>query len=720
MKFWHLSTLLVFCGCTTDTGVELRTWKLTSQGSTMSVTVPAHLSVAPEEHTYRLETVAQTTESSQRCLLLPWLQAEIEVRFDNLPIKASNTELTTTAYRARGPHLLCASQLSPGSHKIELLVHHTWTQSSWLEGTPRILSQEAAVREWQWRDMLTFWTFATASIGNLGVGLTYALMFFMARRRRDFGWFAIQALGSLSYPLFVAGFTRALGPIDQPILASVLTVGTVSSVYFTHEVFKLGRVSRVFLVLLAITVLFSILFSSPFEHAAFVVGTFSIGVVVVYQIVRLTRLSLKRSMNAMVFLSAWVLLGCLTITDQCVWLGLAPWAEGLRLGGVGLVGFMSLQVIGLSREFLNTLGMAEEKAALLQKQQVEVQRLNTELKFQIAQRSKELADALGKLGEVEGHLLEGALVGTRYRVNGFIGAGAMGRVYNVTRTTDEVHFALKVMSEVQTGSSAVRFAREAQILSSVSHENIVSVVDAGVDERGLLFLVLELVIGTSLDQCRPLHADVSFGLEVVRQVAAGLAGLHESRIVHRDLKPGNILVANSPSGVKVKLTDFGISTVLSNPSSQATPTGHDSWLGSLGGSLAGNLTQTGTVLGTPSYIAPELAGTGSTNAGPSSDVFSMGIIAYELLTGRRPWEEPPIVLKLKGLASAPLDLGEACPSLPLEVAHILMRALSWDPLHRPSAAEVAHIIVPQQVMLPDGIAVRSDQAQVDQTPSLQS
>jgi hypothetical protein len=544
-------------------------------------------------------------------------------------------------------------------------------------------------------------------------------MFFLARRRRDFGWFSIQALGALLYPLFATGLTQPLGPVDIGIMGSALTAACISSVYFTHEVFNLGQVHKAFPIILMASVLSTIVFHSPFEAVPRTLGTVgSVELVVVYQLVRLGRLSLKRSMNAFVFLCAWVLLGCLAFIDLHVFAGLAPWAGGVRLAGVGLTLFVVMQVVGLSREFLTTLVVAERKATLLEKQQVEVQRLNSELKFQIAERSKALAEALCRLGESKGHLDAGVVVGSRYRVNGFIGAGAMGRVYKVTRVTDELQFALKVMSDTQTGSSAVRFVREAQILCNANHENVVGVIDAGIDERGLLFLVLELVNGLSLDEGQRFHEDPALALEVIRQVAQGLASLHGSNIVHRDLKPGNILIATSPNGIRVKLTDFGISTHLSSPASDATPKASTSWLGLLGGSQDGSLTQTGTVLGTPAFIAPELAGTGSAAAEPSSDIFSLGVIAYELLTGKRPWEEPAIILKLKGQGPTPVDLAVACPELPLSVAQSLMRAISWEPHHRPTADEIALLIAPKKVMLPERIISVNDQTRKDRATPL--
>jgi len=691
-------------GCSVEPGIELNRWSLTSGQESVEVQVPAHLPVTPEVQTYRLTTVVQTTDAAQRCLLLPWLLAETEARFDDVTVP-SFTGAARPTYRAQGPHLFCASQLTPGSHEISLEVRHTWTQSNWLEGTPRLVTQEAGQRELGWRTRLTFWTYVSAASSTCGVSLTYALMFFLARRRRDFGWFAMQAGGACIYPLFTAGFTQGVGTLDYSLMASTLTVACISSVYFTHEVFKLGPVPKLFPLLLTASILGACFFSSPFEGIAASGGAVvSVEVVVVYQLVQLTKLSLKRSMNAALFLCAWVLLGAFAFIDLNVFLGLAPWAGGLRLAGIGLTIFALLQVVGLSREFLNTLIASETRATVLEAQQLEMQRLNTELKFQIAQRSKALAAALSKLGAAAGTLEHGAVVDSRYRVNGFIGAGAMGRVYNVTRVTDEHEFAMKVMSDAQTGSGAIRFVREAEILCNLTHENVVGVVDAGVDERGLLFLVLELVSGFSLEE-RERLVDTGFGLEVIRQVAEGLAGLHAANIIHRDLKPGNILLAREANGVRVKLTDFGISSFGTDAPANPKPETGDSWLSQLGGAADDKLTQAGTVLGTPAYIAPEVSVSASAGKQAAADVFSLGVIACELLTGKRPWEEPAIVLKLKGIAPPTFDLAVACPSLTVEVAQVLTRALSWEASQRPTAAEIAARITPRRVEMPPRVAV---------------
>lgn len=709
MKHALLLAFGSFLGCSVEPGIELSRWSLTSGGASVEVPVPAHLPVTPEVQTYRLTTVVRTTDAAQRCLLLPWLAAETEARFDDAPVP-SFTGAARPTYRTRGPHLFCASQLTPGIHQLVLEVRHTWTQSSWLEGTPRLVSQEAGEREMGWRIRLTFWMSVIAAVCTCGVSVVYALMFFLARRRRDFGWFAMQAGGAFIYPLFATGFTQGLGTLDYRLMTSALTVACVSSIYFTHEVFTLGPVPKPFPILLAASILTAFLFSAPFEGVAGVVVTVvSVELVVVYQLVRLTKLSLKRSMNARVFLVAWVLLGAFAFIDLNVFVGLAPWAGGIRLAGIGLTLFAVLQVVGLSREFLQTLSASETRATLLETQKLEVQRLNTELKFQIAQRSKALAAALSKLSG-GGALEHGAVVDSRYRVNGFIGAGAMGRVYNVTRVTDEHQFAMKVMSDAQTGTGAIRFAREAELLCKLTHKNVVGVIDAGVDERGLLFLVLELVTGFSLDERDRAHLDTTFGLEVVRQVAEGLSSLHAANIIHRDLKPGNILLADETDGVRVKLTDFGISIFAPDAAPAApNPESGDSWLSQLGGATADDkLTQTGTVLGTPAYIAPEAAGRSTAGPQAAADVFSLGVIACELLTGKRPWEEPALILKLRGIDPGTFEFAVACPSLPAQVAQVLTRALSWEPSQRPTAAEIAAAITPRRVEMPARVAASND------------
>lgn len=184
-----------------------------------------------------------------------------------------------------------------------------------------------------------------------------------------------------------------------------------------------------------------------------------------------------------------------------------------------------------------------EKFRQLQESHANVKSLNEELLRQIEQRSRRLLEAL--LGServpvpTTTALATGSTLGEVYRVVRNIGQGAMGAVYEVERTTDQKRLAAKVLSGDGDRTSLVRFAREAQLLAKLSHPNLIRIVDVDVSISGTLYLVMELVRGTTLRHQRPRYGDAPWALLILRQVAVALAAVHERGIVHRDLKPAN-------------------------------------------------------------------------------------------------------------------------------------------------------------------------------------
>jgi eukaryotic-like serine/threonine-protein kinase len=242
----------------------------------------------------------------------------------------------------------------------------------------------------------------------------------------------------------------------------------------------------------------------------------------------------------------------------------------------------------------------------------------------------------------------------------------------------------------------------------------------------MLYIVMELVSGASLRQLDARTGDVPWIVCVLRQVAEALGALHAQSIVHRDLKPENILVVSAPGALPmVKLADFGISIVVDEarknpPSAMALPEasaigaghatrelGHAETMtqtASLGAPLASadasqrgqdrrepRLTETGVLVGTPYYMAPELI-YGSRSAQPPSDIFSLGIIAFELFVGAMPFSSPPLLLG--GAAQAlPVPPGlRQCPGLSPELAALFEGCLDIDPAKRPPATEIAQLL----------------------------
>ena len=250
-------------------------------------------------------------------------------------------------------------------------------------------------------------------------------------------------------------------------------------------------------------------------------------------------------------------------------------------------------------------------------------------------------------------LTVGATIG-HYRIEGVLGQGGMGVVYRATDTNLGRPVAIKVLSsEVADADARRRFQREAQAASSLNHPAILTVHDAG-EAEGQQYLVTELVDGGTLHTWTGTGRSWRQAVELVASVADGLAAAHGAQILHRDIKPGNILV--SAAG-HPKLADFGLAR--------------------LGAPAAGDqtVTHTGVILGTPSYMSPEQAQGRPCDA--RSDIFSLGVVLYELLAGKRPFEGPSVVETLQRIVHQPAPPLDA--ATPPAVRAIVEKALEKEP-----------------------------------------
>jgi eukaryotic-like serine/threonine-protein kinase len=271
-------------------------------------------------------------------------------------------------------------------------------------------------------------------------------------------------------------------------------------------------------------------------------------------------------------------------------------------------------------------------------------------------------------------LAPGTRVGP-YEVVATLGSGGMAEVYRARDSRLQREVALKVVGETLSGDGAflARLEHEARLAGSLNHPNIVAVHDVGSYE-GAPYVVTELLEGETLRQ-RLSHGrpPLSSALDWSVQIARGLGAAHEHGIVHRDLKPENVFLTRSGH---VKLLDFGIAkAVLASTSS------HDLLEPTL--SPAGDLTRTGAVLGTPGYMSPEQVRGGALDA--RSDIFSLGAILYELLSGRRAFPGASVVESGHAiLHDDPLPLPEAVPTA---VAQIVRRCLEKDPDQRFRSAQ---------------------------------
>jgi serine/threonine-protein kinase len=250
----------------------------------------------------------------------------------------------------------------------------------------------------------------------------------------------------------------------------------------------------------------------------------------------------------------------------------------------------------------------------------------------------------------------------RYRLERRLGIGGMSTVQLAFDERLQRYVAVKLLAEhlADDDSFVSRFRREALAAARLVHPNIVQVFDFGFDETAHQhFIVMEHVSGQS---CAELlrdrgHLDVEQAVSIITQACRGLDYAHRNGVVHRDVKPGNLLVADT--GV-VKLADFGIARATDQSS----------------------ITQVGSVLGTAAYLAPEQAR--GEEAGPRADIYSLGVVSYQLLSGRLPYEAASLSeLALRQQRESPPPLNRLNPAVPPELARVVAAALAIEQEDRP-------------------------------------
>ena len=282
--------------------------------------------------------------------------------------------------------------------------------------------------------------------------------------------------------------------------------------------------------------------------------------------------------------------------------------------------------------------------------------------------------------EAEDPLL-GRTLGGRYRLERKLGEGGMGAVYEAEHTGLGKHFAVKVLLDMFTKQRDVllRFQQEARTASTIGHENIIDIVDIGEEKDGRWYIVMELLKGHDLA-----HALRDGGAlpparaaSILRQICRALQAAHDKGIIHRDMKPENVfLTTHGDNADFVKIMDFGISKV-----KQA----HDNV----------RLTQTGAVMGTPLYMAPEQA-RGDPDIDHRTDIYAVGVMAYEMFCGRPPFNGPTyIALLTQHLMEQPPRPSVVCPGIAPEIEALLLKSLEKDRNRRfESMAEMAAALSP--------------------------
>jgi hypothetical protein len=343
--------------------------------------------------------------------------------------------------------------------------------------------------------------------------------------------------------------------------------------------------------------------------------------------------------------------------------------------------FVQRVTIEEQRQALSQLNVGLERRVADQVSEIvlraqEVERLNAQLQVQVRERSMELARALEKLAQQrgdDGKLRRGVLLGGRFEIEGVLGEGGMGVVYQGLDRSSGARVAIKVVHAGSSQLDAVhRFLREARAVATVAHPGIVRMLHVDVSDDGTLFQAQELVAGDVLEQ--RLRRGARWDAHVVARLCAtlldALAAAHALGIVHRDVKPSNMIITLAEPGLK--LLDFGISKL------------YEDGLGDDG------YTRTGTILGTPAYMAPEQVVAG-TEMSDRVDVYAVGVILFQMLTGKYPFEESstPRALAHNHVAVAAPDARALEPAVPEQLAALVALCLRKDPDARPSAAEMA-------------------------------
>jgi serine/threonine-protein kinase len=264
---------------------------------------------------------------------------------------------------------------------------------------------------------------------------------------------------------------------------------------------------------------------------------------------------------------------------------------------------------------------------------------------------------------------KGELISDRYRIEDRLGSGGMSSVFRATDTILERTVAVKVLAEHLSDDErfVARFRREALAVAKLVHPNIVQVYDTGID-TGRHYIVMEYVRGRSGAQLLQAQGklDPEIAVEIGVQACAGLDYAHRHGIIHRDVKPGNLMIIGGPAGggeMTTKLADFGIARA-----SEQT-----------------RITQVGSVVGTAAYLAPEQAR--GEEATPSSDVYSLGVVLYQFLCGRLPYEGASLAeLAVRQQSEQPLHPSSYSDDVPQAVGDAVLVALESDPGRRFAAS----------------------------------
>ena len=284
----------------------------------------------------------------------------------------------------------------------------------------------------------------------------------------------------------------------------------------------------------------------------------------------------------------------------------------------------------------------------------------------------------GTLSEV----LPGTVLDRKFRIESKIGSGGFGTVFRATQLNLDRPVAVKIFQSLAGAShpdELERFQREGISACRVNHPNALAIIDSGVSASGIAYLVEELLEGHTLAEEMHRHGPLPAQrvIDIAVPVCRVLAAAHEMGVVHRDIKPENVFLHRVRDSEIVKVVDFGIAKLLGNVSTHA-------------------ITSRNVVVGTPRYMAPERLRNEPHDG--RADIYSLGVMLYEMLSGRSPFAQEDEAMSLVSVAMLHLSatarlLRVVCPDVPAALEAVVMRALSKTPAERPTAAELESELV---------------------------
>lgn len=339
----------------------------------------------------------------------------------------------------------------------------------------------------------------------------------------------------------------------------------------------------------------------------------------------------------------------------------------------------TVELIEKNTELDRLIGELQQAKAVVEAKNQELLHKNEELvrsKEELVQSNQRADRIFSALADV----LPGTVLDGKYRLESKIGAGGFGTVFRATHLALQKPIAVKVFRPTAgnaTTESLNRFFREGISSCRVNHPNAVTVLDSGISETGIAYLVMELLVGRSLTQelklfgrCSPLRC-----AQILVPVCQALAKAHASGLIHRDIKPDNIFLHQTDHGEVVKVVDFGIAKLMGETTDQIE---------------MHSLTEAGKIIGTPTYMAPERFADKPYDG--KTDVYSVGVVAYQMLSGDVPFRATGgevISIILAHLREMPASLRRALPEIPEVVETLVFSSLAKDPQARPTAEDLA-------------------------------